>query len=620
MYASRVRNVPPLCVRIVRHHGLPLNNRMSRCGATVPLRSASQHPAVAASSHVVQQESPVIAAFHALTQQRQLHAHDAQSVAIAQLAKLYDSLLVYARERREAAIVASALELKEDAAAGSNGGTGVPPHLHGVTAVPRGAYILGSVGTGKTMLMNLFFDCLQRAHVAPVRMERVLSVARDVRRRQRHAAATSNDGAAGQASPAIAELPLHEEEVLHARFANATSGGGSTPTAVPGVPSLRAHAHEWMTDIHTRIQKVKRTQVATLGRSRHVDRRPERDAINIVARDMAVRYACVCLDEFSVHDVADAMILARFGATLMHHGCVLVLTSNTHPQALYEGGLNREYFLPFISTLQRMTRLVRVDTNVDFRMLAAATHSARSHPHRPVRSIRNVLDLHELMRTAADDLRADDSGDAAAHLASAVHAPQQAQLRSVRVAHGRDFAFPAVAVAARAAAPLQACARIVAVCTFASLCATPRSADDFFALAAATRAVVVTDVPVLTRGHADAARRFVNLIDLLYDARVRLYMHTTAATVDDILAQLRENEPERETDNVVAAPRTAVGAVAWDVGMRALSLACVRALSRLHEMATDSYQEQCEAMDALQDATRANGGGEGADKRSAPTP
>ena len=161
---------------------------------------------------------------------------------------------------------------------------------------PRGAYLCGSVGIGKTMMMDLFFE----------------SCAVEKKR--------------------------------------------------------RVHFHEFMLEVHRRVHEHKKALIEQFGRERHINLSSERDAIAIVAKAVAAESQLLCFDEFHVTDIADAMIMSRLFGELWRHGTVLVATSNRHPDDLYENGLNRPYFLPFIDMLKKQCVTVELNTAKDYRM------------------------------------------------------------------------------------------------------------------------------------------------------------------------------------------------------------------------------------------------------------
>ena len=120
--------------------------------------------------------------------------------------------------------------------------------------------------------------------------------------------------------------------------------------SAPTPRKRRVHFHQFMTEIHQRIHEWRNLSQRERSRRPEFIREAEDDPIAPVAKGILSEAALLCLDEFQVNDVADAMILGRLFEKLLASGAVIVLTSNTAPDDLYEGGLNRQLFLPFIKT------------------------------------------------------------------------------------------------------------------------------------------------------------------------------------------------------------------------------------------------------------------------------
>jgi len=278
---------------------------------------------------------------------------------------------------------------------------------------PRGLYIHGEVGRGKTMLMDLFF----------------------------------------QQSP-----------VTHKR---------------------RAHFHEFMADVHERIfgfrQNIKRGEIA------------DGDVIALTAGSIFDEAWLLCFDEFHVTDIADAMILGRLFAKLFELGTVVVATSNVAPEDLYKGGLNRALFLPFIAQISAHMDVLRLDARTDFR-------------------------LEKLAGVKMWLVPADRAADAALDKAwsrMTGNAPCKAREISIK---GRILQVPCSAHG-------------VARFSFADLCEKPLAASDYLRLAHDYHTLLVDRIPVMDYAERNAARRFITLIDTLYDNAVKLM---ASAAVDPL--------------------------------------------------------------------------------------
>jgi len=258
---------------------------------------------------------------------------------------------------------------------------------------------------------------------------------------------------------------------------------------VPARRKRRAHFHDFMADAHTRIhahrQKLKAGETS------------EADPVPPVAEALIKEAWVLCFDEFSVTDIADAMLLSRLFEQLFKRGCVLVATSNVEPSDLYRDGLNRQLFLPFITLLKDHVDVMSLDARTDYRMETTAR-----------------LPVYHLLGGAADE--GEDAMDRAWERVTAgkVSAPDQLRVR------GRDVAVPLAGAGA---------ARF----TFAQLCEAPLGAADYAAIAARYHTVFVDRTPVMGQAGRNAAKRFIILIDTLYDRKTRLFI-SAAAEPDEL--------------------------------------------------------------------------------------
>jgi cell division protein ZapE len=310
--------------------------------------------------------------YHAAIARGELKPDAAQARAAARLAALSDALAAYKPGRRL---------------------------FFGTRTPPRGLYIWGDVGRGKSMLMDLFFE-------------------------------------------------------------NA-----------PVAPKLRIHFNEFMVDTHARIHEERQKAGTT-------------DPIAPVARDIAERATLLCFDEFQVTDIADAMILGRLFEQLFSQGVVIVATSNTPPDRLYEGGLNRQLFLPFIAEIQARLDVLELNGAVDYRMQRLSGLDVYMHPLGP---------------------RADAAMDAAWLRLTDVPKGAPASLTVL----GRKLVAPQAA-------------KGVARFAFEDLCSRPLAGADYLAVAHAFHTVLIDHIPRLTADQRNEARRFALLIDTLYDEGVKL--------------------------------------------------------------------------------------------------
>ncbi len=269
---------------------------------------------------------------------------------------------------------------------------------------PRGLYIWGSVGRGKTMLMDLFYE----------------SVAVPKRR--------------------------------------------------------RVHFHEFLADVHGRIhayrQRLKAGEVK------------EPDPIAPIAADLAEEASLLCFDEFTVTDIADAMILGRLFTALFAAGVVVVATSNVEPSRLYEGGLNRSLFLPFVALLSEKVDVLKLEARTDFRL--------------------EKLGGAPVYRVPADAAAQAALDDAFRKLSGAARGQ-----RLVIDVKGHELVIPQAAGG-------------VARADFTELCSKAYGASDFIALAQRFHTLVLDDIPVLADEQRNETKRFIILIDTLYEHHVKL--------------------------------------------------------------------------------------------------
>ncbi len=273
--------------------------------------------------------------------------------------------------------------------------------------------------------------------------------------------------------------------------------------------SLRLHFYQFMRRVHAELAAAAR----------------QADPLEIVARGMAGECSLLCLDELLVADIADAMILGGLFAALFARGVVLVATSNSPPEDLYKDGLQRARFLPAIELLRERLDAVRLDGAIDYRLRRL-----------------------ELAPTYFDSGLAATANELEERFAAIAGAPA-GSAQALRI-EGRILR-------ARARGPG------TIWFDFAELCAGPRSQNDYIELAHLFDTFFITGVPTFDRYNEDAARRFIMLIDELYDRGVKIVVSAAAAPAalyhgDRSLRDFHRTESrliEMQTRDYLARPR-----------------------------------------------------------------
>ena len=242
----------------------------------------------------------------------------------------------------------------------------------------------------------------------------------------------------------------------------------------------RTHFHRFMRYVHGRLAV-------------HTG---AKNPLQLVAQELAKESRIICFDEFFVTDITDAMILAQLLDSLFGLGVVLVATSNIEPKGLYENGLQRQRFLPAIALLEGYTEVINVDGGVDYRL---RTLSQAELYHWPLDEAADVslassfAALVPMLMPVLAEPRSTDSGNE----------------NGIVNINGRDFTF------------IRQSDGIIWF-TFDQLCVKPRSQNDYLELACEFHGLIISNVPCLRVGMEDQARRFVNLVDVCYDANLKV--------------------------------------------------------------------------------------------------
>lgn len=318
------------------------------------------------------------------------------------------SALGHVEDAAQRAALNSLAEIQESLMAdGRRPATGLRRLLRRSKKPPQGLYLWGTVGRGKTFLMDLFFDTLD----------------------------------------------------------------------VPG--KRRLHFHHLMQDIHQRRKALAGT----------------RNPLHHIAADIAHDTRVLCLDEFFVSDIADAMLLGGLLEELFRRGVSLITTSNVAPDDLYRDGLQRQKFLPAIAALKEHMRVLRIADGPDYRL--------------------RFLERSGTYHCPADDV-------AIGHMQRYFTdiSPTHCEADSAVSILGRDI-------------PVLFAGEGIAWFDFAAICDGPRSQNDYIEIARFYPTVIISNVPVFTAQMNDQARRFIALVDEFYDRRVKLVI--SAATPIDRL-------------------------------------------------------------------------------------
>jgi cell division protein ZapE len=236
-----------------------------------------------------------------------------------------------------------------------------------------------------------------------------------------------------------------------------------------GLPCRRVHFHAFMQEIHAALHRARKSGAE--------------DALAPVAEAVATDIRLLAFDEMQITDITDAMIVGRLFEKLLAAGVVIVVTSNRPPEDLYKNGLNRALFLPFIAVLNDRLNVVEIESREDYRQHRLTGAQTYFHPAGTARA-------------AISAIWSDLTGNAAG-----------TPLRLT--VNNRSTELPRFANG-------------IGRASFWDLCAKPLGPADFLAIAAAVRVLILEDVPQLSASNYNEAKRFVTLIDALYEAKTRL--------------------------------------------------------------------------------------------------
>lgn len=256
---------------------------------------------------------------------------------------------------------------------------------------------------------------------------------------------------------------------------------------------LRVHFHRFMQSVHQRLTELK----------------GQKNPLDIIAKEMAEQYRVLCLDEFFVSDIGDAMILGNLLEGLTREGVTLVTTSNIIPDGLYPNGLQRDRFLPAIRLLNQHTEVINVDNGVDYRLRTLEQAVLYYHPADEAAERR----LLERFESLAPDL-------------------EELEVAGQLEVLGRKIPFK------------RECEDVIWF-DFAGICGGPRSQNDYIEIAKCYHAVMISGVPQFVGTNDDEAKRFINLVDEFYDRRVKLLVSAAAPITELYVEGRRAFEFER---------------------------------------------------------------------------
>ncbi|MEH6545039.1 MAG: cell division protein ZapE [Sneathiella sp.] len=256
---------------------------------------------------------------------------------------------------------------------------------------------------------------------------------------------------------------------------------------VPGTHKRRVHFHAFMLEVHAFIHEWRQSETKSGD-----------DPIASLANSITGDFWLLCFDEFQVTDVADAMILGRLFEHLFQQGVVVVATSNRIPDDLYKDGLNRELFLPFIEMIKDQLDVLHLDGGTDYRLDRLAKNPVYFSP------------LNDVAAKEMDRLFEELTEGSVPH-------------STILTTQGRDL-------------EVKVCARNVARFDFEELCNRPLGASDYLTLVAHFHSILLSNVPQLSSARRNESKRFVTLVDILYEASANLVI-SAEVNAEDLYIQ-----------------------------------------------------------------------------------
>jgi len=270
---------------------------------------------------------------------------------------------------------------------------------------------------------------------------------------------------------------------------------------LPFENKCRIHFHRFMQNIHKELKLLENVE----------------SPLKIIAQRFSEKTRVICFDEFHVSDITDAMLLGGLLEALFERGVVLITTSNQHPDQLYQGGLQRERFLPAIELLKSYTEVVNVDSGIDYR-LQFLDHAEIYHA--PLDDNANVMLENDFSHVCPDE----GSKDTLLEI-------EGRPIQTVRCGEG------------------------VVWFEFKALCDGPRGVADYIEVARQYQTVLLANIPVMNDHDNDIAKRFITLVDEFYDRNVKLII-TAASDPDGLYTGNRLSEVFKRTISRLEEMRT----------------------------------------------------------------
>jgi peroxisome-assembly ATPase len=495
-------------------------------------------------SNICRQFSGVAKKYNELLMDKTLSPDEAQAFAIENLEKLSFKMCKFEHEKvlYEQKLNEYAVEIKKLENNSSDNKTATGNFNKGGQVVqllppspprhPRGLYLHGSVGTGKSICMDLFYN------------------------------------------------------------------------ACPVVKKRRVHFHDFMSEIHERIHTWKTLKYEESKKSNNNDKKnnlqlgkidlsPESDAILQVGLDISNEALLLCFDEFQVTDIADALIMTKLFNTMWRNGTIVVATSNRPPNDLYENGLNRHYFLPFIKSLSKYCRVLPYKSNVDYRLLLDSNYEVEGVEDRingflyPITN-KNEMELEQIFQGLCQKENSVTTGGSS---------------NAYELEHNVTFA-------SKFGRTIQIPSSYGRICKFDfdDLCRKDLGAGDYNALAQFYHTIFISNIPQMSTKLHDEARRFITCIDQFYEAKIRV-IFLADTEVKQLFSSLNlhdnnnnsivdEDTQEMVTDSsnggIDPAEDRPIGKIRETelASVVELSFAFQRAASRLHEMTSRHYMER----------------------------